>query len=585
MEAFTISNLAAYSAQVLCLAAVAGVLLAVLRLDAPGIRYALLRATLVICVLLPWLQTRHAPTPAAGSVVTTSVAPIADGAAASSAAPAPVVDWPGWILPLLLMGFTLRLIWLAIGMLRLRRLRRAGVRADREEHGALQQRMGTDADVRYIDGFAQPVTFGMRHPVILLPASLREQPIHIREAVLAHELAHVRRRDWAWVLGEEITRAVFWFHPAMWWLISRIQLAREEVVDALAVAYTGRRRAYVEALMAYADGVPLAPAPAFARKRHLFRRLMLISKEDVMSAKRLVFSSMAMVAVMAVGGWYAVGAFPLVESGAAQILQKEPGPLERAANPITPENPVPRRVHHEPAEYPQEAAAANAWVQISLRLVIDAAGTVAEARVAAVSLKTGEITLNFRGIANSDHLADFLDKATARTRPGASSEPLSSKAGPIIDAAINAAATAAERWRYDTPANPPIAVDVAFFFAPGAAVADSPAPPPPPPPPPPAPGMGAGIRVGGNIKNPTKIKDVRPVYPPDAKEARVQGVVIAEIRVDEQGRVSDARILRSIPLLDQAALDAVRQWEFVPTLLNGAPTPVILTVTIQFTLD
>jgi len=90
--------------------------------------------------------------------------------------------------------------------------------------------------------------------------------------------------------------------------------------------------------------------------------------------------------------------------------------------------------------------------------------------------------------------------------------------------------------------------------------------------------------VGGNIRPPTKIKDVRPVYPPDAKEAGIQGVVIIEVRVDEQGRVADAVVLRSIPALDEAALEAVRQWEFVPTLMNGVPTPLIMVVTVQFTL-
>jgi protein TonB len=64
----------------------------------------------------------------------------------------------------------------------------------------------------------------------------------------------------------------------------------------------------------------------------------------------------------------------------------------------------------------------------------------------------------------------------------------------------------------------------------------------------------------------------------------VQGVVILETLIGANGRVEDARILRSIPLLDQAALDAVRQWEFTPTLLNGNPVPVIMTTTIQFSL-
>jgi protein TonB len=102
-----------------------------------------------------------------------------------------------------------------------------------------------------------------------------------------------------------------------------------------------------------------------------------------------------------------------------------------------------------------------------------------------------------------------------------------------------------------------------------------------PPPPPPA----APVRVGGNIKTPTKTKDVRPVYPPIAQSARVSGVVIIEATIGADGRVKDAKVLRSIPLLDQAALDAVKQWVFTPTLLNGVPVPVIMTVTVNFTLQ
>ena len=92
------------------------------------------------------------------------------------------------------------------------------------------------------------------------------------------------------------------------------------------------------------------------------------------------------------------------------------------------------------------------------------------------------------------------------------------------------------------------------------------------------------VRVGGNVKPPMKVKDAQAIWPPAAQQARVQGVVILETLIDEAGKVSDARVLRSIPLLDQAAIDAVRQWEFEPTVLNGNPVPVILTVTVQFRL-
>lgn len=92
----------------------------------------------------------------------------------------------------------------------------------------------------------------------------------------------------------------------------------------------------------------------------------------------------------------------------------------------------------------------------------------------------------------------------------------------------------------------------------------------------------APLRVGGKIHTPTKIKDVKPVYPAIAQSARVDGSVTIEATIGPDGKVADARVVRSVPLLDQAALDAVRQWEYTPTLLNGVPVPVLVTVTINF---
>lgn len=128
----------------------------------------------------------------------------------------------------------------------------------------------------------------------------------------------------------------------------------------------------------------------------------------------------------------------------------------------------------------------------------------------------------------------------------------------------------------------PVTVDVGVEHGvPGAATITEIAPSPPPPPPdPPKP-----VRPGGKIKPPERIRNVLPTYPPIAQAARVQGMVILEALIDTDGRVQDVRVLRSIQLLDQAAIDAVRQWRYTPTELNGVPVPVIMTVTVQFTLN
>src|SRR5262249_61067450 len=92
------------------------------------------------------------------------------------------------------------------------------------------------------------------------------------------------------------------------------------------------------------------------------------------------------------------------------------------------------------------------------------------------------------------------------------------------------------------------------------------------------------VRVGGGIPPPIKTTDVKPVYPPEAAAARVQGTVVLEATVAPDGAVRDAHVMRSLPQLDAAALDAVRQWRFKPTMVDGVPRSVVMTVTVSFSL-
>ena len=108
---------------------------------------------------------------------------------------------------------------------------------------------------------------------------------------------------------------------------------------------------------------------------------------------------------------------------------------------------------------------------------------------------------------------------------------------------------------------------------------DDPSPPPPPP------VLSGPVRVGGDVRPPQKVVHVSPVYPGIALSSRVSGVVILEATIGEDGRVREVRVLKSYPLLDQAAIDAVRQWRYTPTLLNGRPVSVLMTVTVSFSID
>jgi protein TonB len=107
---------------------------------------------------------------------------------------------------------------------------------------------------------------------------------------------------------------------------------------------------------------------------------------------------------------------------------------------------------------------------------------------------------------------------------------------------------------------------------------------PDPLPPPPTPRDREPIRVGGAVTRPERVRDVPPIYPTVARLAGVEGTVILEAVIGRDGTVDDVRVLRSVPLLDDAAREAVRQWLFTPTRLNGEPVPVVMTVTVTFRL-
>jgi protein TonB len=108
---------------------------------------------------------------------------------------------------------------------------------------------------------------------------------------------------------------------------------------------------------------------------------------------------------------------------------------------------------------------------------------------------------------------------------------------------------------------------------------------PPPPPPPPKAVVPQRIRVGGNVQAANLINQVRPVYPPLAKQARISGVVELSAIIGKDGRVQDLKVVRGHPLLVQAALDAVKNWVYRPTLLNGEPVEVSTTIDVNFTLS
>lgn len=106
------------------------------------------------------------------------------------------------------------------------------------------------------------------------------------------------------------------------------------------------------------------------------------------------------------------------------------------------------------------------------------------------------------------------------------------------------------------------------------------------PPGPPGPSLGDVLQVGGDVQAPVKLHAPRPGYTEEARQARIQGVVMLQVIVDTEGNVIDPKILKGLPMgLDQQAVETVRQWKFKPALRNGEPVPVYYNLTINFSLQ
>jgi len=109
--------------------------------------------------------------------------------------------------------------------------------------------------------------------------------------------------------------------------------------------------------------------------------------------------------------------------------------------------------------------------------------------------------------------------------------------------------------------------------------------PPPPPPKVEKPATPQRIRVGGNVQAANLIRKVTPQYPPLAKQARVQGTVRFQAIIGKDGTIQNLQLITGHPLLVPAATDAVKQWLYKPTLLNGEPVEVVTQIDVNFTLS
>ena len=325
------SNLLFWSVQVGLLVLAGAFLRRLFRIGEPRVLLAYWRALLAVSFALPVLQPWRRPQAFGTILVVPEVADVP--------LPPPSAPVPHWHLPsaelvaqllggVILLGILLRFAFLLAGLWKLRRLRQSSsaLASSSEAATALHEMrslLKASAEFRLSAHVDSPVTFGFASPVILLPERFASLDSRFQSAIVCHELLHVRRRDWAHHLGEEFLRATFWFHPAIVWLISRVRLAREQVVDREVLRLTQARKPYLEALLEFAGRRPRAavPAPPFLAERQLVERVALMLKEVRMSRRKLIVSftviAFCLAGAVALAAWtFPLKAAPLPAQGA-----------------------------------------------------------------------------------------------------------------------------------------------------------------------------------------------------------------------------------------------------------------------------
>jgi TonB family protein len=629
------SNFVAYSLQIGLLVGVAAVAPSALRLRSPGAKLAYWHLLLIACLLLPLVRPWRQQVISETVTVTSRVIAVAppEAPAARTYSPTELA------LAVLAMGVAARLGWLAIGFWKLGRYRR------RSEPFHSASPWAAGAELRIAPDISGPVTFGLLNPVVLLPPQFPDLDPRAQQAILCHELLHVERHDWLFTVGEEVVRAFFWFHPAIWWLLGEIQLAREQAVDREVIERTQAKDEYVDALLAIAGAKPqldLAPAPLFLRKRHLKQRVVSILKESRMSKSRLLSALAASVCVLVATVWLVTNTFPL--AAAPQVVNDSAG--------VTVDVGAATLMHRAPVAYPESARARRIQGAVVLELTFDGSGNVSDARVLSgpeelrkAALQSAlqwhfareaagnkrQVTITFQPPAEQAEQGPVRGGTTTLSvAPRAGGEPQglsraldADEARKAYDAARKSYEAAANRTRrirsidavglpedarrellsklsgrigtpltsesmlamanivrdFDEHLTMPIAQvspdEVAVTItAPTSSAA-------------PRATLDAGgaIRVGGNIQAAKLVRQPRPVYPAEAKDIRLSGVVKLMAIIAKDGTIKSLEVMSGHPMLVPPSLEAVRQWVYQPTLFNGEPVEVQTQIDVNFTLS
>jgi TonB family protein len=615
-----LNNLLLWSIQMVALLAIATLFPALARLTTPSARLAYWQFALLTClalpVLRPWQQlVAVAETPSVNAGVRLALTP---HAAHSYALPA-TSDLIVWAL---VLGVAIRLGLICAGFFRLAKYRRHSVPLEPATPWAVE------AELLVSDAVGSPVTFGFLRPVVLLPPDFANLPEAARDAVLCHEILHVRRKDWLFTLAEELVRAVFWFHPGIWWTLGEIQLAREQTVDRAVVDMMKSRDAYVDALLTIAGAsasLDVAPAPLFLRKRHLKQRVVSILKEARMSPKRTFSMLAAGIALLSASCWFVSAALPL--QGAPQSVVDGEG--------VSVQMNGAQLMHRAPVSYPRDAMVKGVEGNVVAQVKTDGAGNVIDASILSgpdelrksvlqsllgwhfakdSAQTTRQVVIGFvlpkdaavRPVVSAPATGVMANRAV---RVGDFSVPMVTTAAPQLTIkSINvvglsedvknellkslpvhegdvipqqsfaniARAVHEVDEHLTTGLSGPSSETTLTIRAPEAPLATAAAIPAAQP---------GQIRVGGAVQAYNLLNQVRPEYPPLAKQARVQGTVTFRATIAKDGTIANLNLISGPPLLVQAAQQAVSQWQYKPTLLNGQPVEVVTTIDVNFTLS
>jgi TonB family protein len=598
-------NVVAYSLQIALLVGLAAFLPRALRLRMPQARLFYWHLLLAACLILPLVRPlRHSVATGQVDATTTVLTTLPRAGSAS------VIHFSRaeWLLLLLAAGVFARLVWLGVGMWRLARYRR---------HSHPLEPLpawGAEADLRISDEISSPVTFGWRNPVVLLPLQFPALDATKQDAILCHEILHVRRRDWLFTLVEELLRAFFWFHPAIWWLLGQIQLTREQAVDREVIQMTQASDEYVDALLAMAGAHPrldLAPAPLFLRKRHLKQRVVSILKEVRMSntkwSKTKWMTALAVsTGMLAAACWFVTGAFPLLAE--PQMVADAPG--------VSVDLNGAQLIHRSPVSYPREAIQKGIQGTVVVQAKLNANGEVTDAailsgpdelRKPAIQSVLDWHFMNAAGGTRQVSIAFELPKEAVKNAvPSASPAPavaapmtlrridtmgLSDEARSELLSRLavregdtmsdDQASKLREAVReFDSHLNVSLKLssngEASIMIASPAANLTTATMAVAPP---------GSIRVGGNAQQANLVSKTTPVYPPLAKAAQIQGTVSLNALIGKDGHIENLSVIQGHPLLIQATLDAVRSWVYKPTLLNGNPVEVFTQIDVNYTLS